>query len=178
MDRTRECQPQCQRDLGVGRRGNLRRSMGLGRHEWRVGVGDERQHQYGASRLDLQLHSDWKRHLFGQLSPHRGRTVGLQLIYGSDDAPFGPYGGDANSQTGNGAFSVGLFNGQSYTMRFYNFGNLDSENGFGAGGSARALFNWRVTYPDAVPEPASWAMLIAGFGLVGGAARRRRMVAA
>jgi hypothetical protein len=28
--------------------------------------------------------------------------------------------------------------------------------------------------PGVVPEPASWAMLIAGFGLVGGAARRRR----
>lgn len=31
---------------------------------------------------------------------------------------------------------------------------------------------------QAVPEPASWAMLIAGFGLVGAAARRRRVLAA
>jgi hypothetical protein len=30
----------------------------------------------------------------------------------------------------------------------------------------------------AVPEPASWALLIAGFGLVGATARRRRMLAA
>jgi len=30
----------------------------------------------------------------------------------------------------------------------------------------------------AVPEPASWAMLIAGFGLVGAISRRRRAVAA
>jgi hypothetical protein len=30
----------------------------------------------------------------------------------------------------------------------------------------------------AVPEPASWAMLIAGFGLVGASARRRRALAA
>ena len=29
---------------------------------------------------------------------------------------------------------------------------------------------------NAVPEPSSWAMLIAGFGLVGAAARRRRQV--
>ena len=29
----------------------------------------------------------------------------------------------------------------------------------------------------AVPEPASWAMLIAGFGIVGAAARRRRQMA-
>jgi PEP-CTERM motif len=31
---------------------------------------------------------------------------------------------------------------------------------------------------DPVPEPASWAMLIAGFGLIGAAARRRRALAA
>lgn len=34
------------------------------------------------------------------------------------------------------------------------------------------------TVIDPVPEPQSWAMLIAGFGLVGAAARRRRAVAA
>jgi hypothetical protein len=32
--------------------------------------------------------------------------------------------------------------------------------------------------PDAVPEPSSWAMLIAGFGLVGAAARRRKRAGA
>ncbi len=41
--------------------------------------------------------------------------------------------------------------------------------------------NWSgltIGTSGAVPEPASWAMLIAGFGLVGAAARRRRPVAA
>ena len=32
-----------------------------------------------------------------------------------------------------------------------------------------------VSVTAAVPEPASWAMLIAGFGLIGAAARRRRL---
>lgn len=31
--------------------------------------------------------------------------------------------------------------------------------------------------PNAIPEPATWAMLITGFGLVGAAARRRRTLA-
>jgi hypothetical protein len=31
-----------------------------------------------------------------------------------------------------------------------------------------------VNPPGGIPEPATWAMLIAGFGLVGAAARRRR----
>lgn len=35
------------------------------------------------------------------------------------------------------------------------------------------LDNLKVT--DSVPEPASWAMLVGGFGLVGGAVRRRRV---
>ena len=34
------------------------------------------------------------------------------------------------------------------------------------------------TVSGAVPEPASWAMLLAGFGMVGFAARRRRAIAA
>jgi hypothetical protein len=35
-----------------------------------------------------------------------------------------------------------------------------------------------VTSPGVIPEPGAWAMLIAGFGLVGAVARRRRPVAA
>ena len=48
------------------------------------------------------------------------------------------------------------------------------------GGSPDADMNiWAYTTGGgAVPEPAAWAMLIAGFGLVGAAARRRRAVAA
>ena len=40
-----------------------------------------------------------------------------------------------------------------------------------------ATFGWddvTINTGGAVPEPASWAMLIAGFGLVGAASRRRR----
>ena len=40
------------------------------------------------------------------------------------------------------------------------------------------VFVSEVSFGGAVPEPASWAMMIVGFGLVGATLRRRRMVAA
>ena len=48
-----------------------------------------------------------------------------------------------------------------------------------AGGAANiaAFQNGVVTGLVAVPEPATWAMMIGGFGVVGGAARRRKALA-
>ncbi len=52
----------------------------------------------------------------------------------------------------------------------------------GPDASNRGFDNIRFTISDtqaggpAVPEPASWAMLLAGFGLVGGLSRRRRVM--
>lgn len=49
------------------------------------------------------------------------------------------------------------------------------------GGSALAT-QWKLltlpASPGVIPEPATWGLMIAGFGLVGAAARRRRVVAA
>lgn len=44
-------------------------------------------------------------------------------------------------------------------------------------GRAVAGWNLKSSLFQAVPEPATWAMLIAGFGLVGGIARRRQLLA-
>ncbi len=46
--------------------------------------------------------------------------------------------------------------------------------GTGAPNDFRALFD--VGVGPAVPEPATWAMMIAGFGLAGAAMRRRQLV--
>jgi hypothetical protein len=60
-------------------------------------------------------------------------------------------------------FNVTIFNG---AKALYS-GQLDAR-----GKSATVTFD----APSAVPEPASWAMKITGFGLVGAAARRRQTV--
>jgi hypothetical protein len=39
------------------------------------------------------------------------------------------------------------------------------------------LDNVKLTVDAGVPEPAAWAMMLAGFGLVGAAMRRREKVA-
>jgi hypothetical protein len=40
-------------------------------------------------------------------------------------------------------------------------------------------FGWDdVTFGSAVPEPAGWALMLAGFGMIGGAMRRRAIIAA
>jgi len=52
----------------------------------------------------------------------------------------------------------------------------NSQNCQAAGGNTRFLVGGSAS--SSVPEPASWAMMIAGFGMVGAAMRRRRGVSA
>lgn len=53
--------------------------------------------------------------------------------------------------------------------------SLQATRPFGPGRGVNAQYFSNVSFDQvaAVPEPASWAMLIAGFGLVGGAMRRQ-----
>lgn len=56
---------------------------------------------------------------------------------------------------------------------------ISSSNGIGSNDPLIDGVSFVLAGPGgAVPEPASWAMLIAGFGLVGAAARRRRAAVA
>lgn len=58
--------------------------------------------------------------------------------------------------------------GASYTLRFAGT-STNPANAF----IDRVAFTSASAVADAVPEPATWAMMIVGFGLVGGAMRRR-----
>jgi hypothetical protein len=81
---------------------------------------------------------------------------------------------DINAAAGQ-IFVIGFTNA---TLNLQDPNGVDSgiyTNGGYGGGSAPTL---QLTSGAAVPEPATWAMMITGFGLAGATLRRRRTVAA
>lgn len=89
---------------------------------------------------------------------------------------------DITSVTVNGAFATKVFTGTSL-VEFYSI--LDVPITFGALNSivvtglsrGNGSYGGNLTFaPSAVPEVATWAMMLAGFGMVGFAARRRSNV--
>ena len=82
-----------------------------------------------------------------------------------------------NSPDAMGSTSLALGDNSNSALRYFTFdngtgnpsGNIAWDNGVIDYGDA--LFSFSVT---TVPEPAEWALMIAGFGLAGAVARRRR----
>ncbi len=104
-----------------------------------------------------------------------GNTFGLWGFYNavngipdySNIDPFNP-----NSS---GTYTAALTGGTTYNVALYN--NANAGVGPGTISTLQGDFSWSITGAT-VPEPASWAMLIAGFGMVGGTLRTRRRVIA
>jgi hypothetical protein len=83
---------------------------------------------------------------------------------------FAPYAG-----TGNISLTSAVTNFISaVTVTSGGPGSLSGKSSGSVNGNVSVVY----TYYDLVPEPGSWAMLIAGFGLIGAAARRRRALTA
>ncbi|NNM75900.1 PEP-CTERM sorting domain-containing protein [Sphingomonas sp. ID1715] len=97
----------------------------------------------------------------------------FQVFDGSNNAIAG---GSVNAVGGGagGAFFLGFTSGSANIARIVitefdeNDANPDSNIGYDT---------FRFGAINAVPEPASWALMVAGFGLAGAATRRRRVLA-
>ncbi len=99
--------------------------------------------------------------------------IGSETFYFGDGTASGGYGPVTNEsawfQTQELSFANALGYSAKFTLaeatdvKFFIYDNNISDN---RGGVSLSI--------SAVPEPATWAMLIAGFGLVGMASRRRR----
>ena len=101
----------------------------------------------------------------------------------------GGLGGDIGGSTGGTAVWKGFFKGWDNeghviwdgpeTWAFGDTGKLRvqlSNADFDLGSSANVYAKFTLeSLPSAVPEPATWAMMITGFGLAGAAIRRRRV---
>lgn len=78
-------------------------------------------------------------------------------------------------------FGAQLFTGPT-SAPVLTFGTFDLSSTPRNGGDPVQPLTYRVTISDsavsAVPEPATWTMMICGFGAIGGALRRRKRVAA
>lgn len=98
--------------------------------------------------------------------------VGLNFFISHPDSPLSnldnPYVG--NGLSGYGQFNIatfvnGSFNaGANVQLTNFSISSPNANSGIGNSGSVAG----------AVPEPASWAMMIGGFGLLGAALRRQR----
>jgi hypothetical protein len=107
-----------------------------------------------------------------------GATFGLWPLYLTGGSSFLELGGDVDDPSGAGSFSIPLVAGQTYRMILWNNGNIGTDSRFDFTGSASGSVAWEIVTRSVIPEPGTWAMLIAGFGLVGAAARRRKPAAA
>ena len=115
-----------------------------------------------------------------------GFTTGFSFNYSSNsNATIKVY--DGLGATGNLLASIALANNYVSGCGYcawdpigVSFAGTAKSIDFGGGANFVAYDNitFGSTTPGGVPEPASWAMLIAGFGLVGAAARRRQSVLA
>ncbi|QJU60914.1 PEPxxWA-CTERM sorting domain-containing protein [Sphingomonas sp. AP4-R1] len=101
----------------------------------------------------------WVSYSFGSYDPLNTQFTGLYAIIGATadigiDFDLG-LRGTGLDYTNTGSVSIGKVDGVSFT----------SDSG---------VFLQAAAAPSAVPEPASWALMIGGFGMVGGVMRRRR----
>ncbi len=114
------------------------------------------------------------------LTAGSGNAFGLQgWGIGWSGSGGGFFPGTAFSPTASGSFVRSLIAGETYTVSLANNANVSTSGSFNPeAGKEASRMNGNFVYnivDSAVPEPASWAMMICGFGLVGASLRRRNV---
>lgn len=107
------------------------------------------------------------------IDTNRANIGGLQsydvtIFDGVGSVNIGTYTSAIGSFVARNSSTFTLTNGTTYTLRFTGLSSQD-----------RTAFIDNVVLaatPSAIPEPATWMILVAGFGLVGFAARRRTAI--
>lgn len=139
-------------------------TIGFTGEQWRVGAAGR------ADRLDFE-------YAIGTGDIATGNFVAFDALDFTGPSTTGVGNKDGNAaafRTVKLATITGLSiaDGQSFALRFNDFNAADADDGL-----AIDDFSLTPTLAAVVPEPASWAMMIGGFALLGGTIRRRRPVA-
>lgn len=158
---------------------------------WTFGAPDLADHGQAVNLNDHSAGPDWS---YTFTAAHNGTIVlgyDVFLTAGQPDGSAnGMYGwsigwsgsgggmlapGTLKDPTASGSFSRALVGGSTYTISLFNGANVSTQGSFQLGRypTVRMSGDFVYTINDSVPEPASWALMISGFGCVGGAMRRR-----
>ena len=140
--------------------------------EYRYTVSFDVAVTYVAVTGALFLHREFYDHASGELAFNRHSELGI--FFGP---PVGPFTGPATfDYEVPGAFSTTQFEDPFLydVVGYYVLEDLRLQFDL----APNQVANWTVTVDEivsgGVPEPAAWSLMIAGFGLAGGAIRRRR----
>lgn len=131
-------------------------------------------------RFDFNIESEWTYDVLNLVAVNSDTFPLGPVLYPTDGGLYyttsgraktllGPQGMSGKA-SGVASFDLSSLYGQVVDIRF------QFASDYAAIGAGVDIDNIRVTgsLPSAVPEPATWAMMITGFGLAGTAIRRRR----